>query len=70
VIVEILNYAERVKIEEQLRAIGFNDVDSSTEVCRFQIAGIIVDIMPTNDSSIGFKISGIPMASGRLLIIV
>jgi predicted nucleotidyltransferase len=55
VIVEILNYAERIKVEEQLRAIGFKDVADSNVVCRFQIDGIIVDIMPTNDPSIGFE---------------
>lgn len=55
VIVEILNYAERVKLEEQLREIGFtNDIESGI-VCRYQINGITVDIMPTNDPSIGFE---------------
>src|SRR5690606_8274832 len=37
------------------REIGFtNDVDSGI-ICRFKIQGIIVDIMPTDDSSIGFN---------------
>lgn len=54
VIIEILNYKDRVALEEKLRAIGFsNDVESGV-VCRYKIQGIIVDIMPTNDPSIGF----------------
>lgn len=54
VIVEILNYKNRVELEEKLRAIGFsNDIESGV-VCRYKIQGIIVDIMPTNDPSIGF----------------
>lgn len=54
VIVEILNYRERSELEDQLRRIGFsNDVESGV-VCRYRIQGIIVDIMPTDDASIGF----------------
>ena len=41
-------------MEEKLHAIGFtNDIQSGI-VCRYRINGIIVDIMPTNDPSIGF----------------
>lgn len=54
VIIEILNYNERASLEEKLHKIGFsNDIESGI-VCRFIIQGIIVDIMPTNDPSIGF----------------
>lgn len=54
VIIEILNYIDRSKLEDKLRAIGFeNDVESGV-VCRYKIEGITVDIMPTNDPSIGF----------------
>ena len=54
VIIEILNYVDRAKIEEKLRSIGFaHDIESGI-ICRFKIQGIIVDIMPTNDPSIGF----------------
>lgn len=54
VIVEILNYKNRAELEDKLRSIGFtNDIQSGV-ICRFQIQGIIVDIMPTNDPSIGF----------------
>jgi predicted nucleotidyltransferase len=55
VIIEILNYAQRVELEEKLRLIGFvNDVESGV-VCRWLIEKIIVDIMPTDDPSIGFN---------------
>jgi len=55
VIVEILNYKQRQQLEERLREIGFlNDVESGV-ICRFKIKGITVDIMPTDDPSIGFK---------------
>lgn len=55
VIIEILNYSERAKLEETLRSIGFENDIQSNVICRFKIQGIIVDIMPTNDPSIGFK---------------
>lgn len=54
-IVEILSYCDRSALEEKLRLIGFeHDMDSNV-VCRYKIQGIIVDIMPTVDESIGFK---------------
>lgn len=54
VIVEILNYGERTVLEEKLRAIGFSHDIESGVICRYRIQGIIVDVMPTNDPSIGF----------------
>ena len=55
VIIEILNYRSRTKLEEQLRGMGFvQDVDSGI-VCRYKIDGIIVDVMPTEDDTIGFS---------------
>jgi predicted nucleotidyltransferase len=60
VIVEILSYKERSILEEKLRNIGFqHDMDTNI-VCRYKIQGIIVDIMPTDDESIGFKNSWYP----------
>ena len=55
VIVEILNYKERMELEEKLRSIGFQHDIYSSIICRYKIKGIIVDIMPTDDESIGFK---------------
>lgn len=54
VIIEILNYVDRAKLEEKLRSIGFSHEIESGVICRYKIQGIIVDIMPTNDPSIGF----------------
>ena len=42
-------------MEEKLRDIGFSPDIESGIICRYKIHGIIVDIMPTNDSSAGFK---------------
>jgi predicted nucleotidyltransferase len=55
VLIEILNYSERATLEENLRSIGFSNDTSSKIICRYRIKGIIVDIMPTNDPSIGFS---------------
>lgn len=54
VLVEVLNYKERTRLEEILRLKGFTHDIASGIVCRFIIKGITVDVMPTNDSSIGF----------------
>ena len=55
VIVEIINYQGRAELEEKLRSLGFaHDIESSV-VCRYKIHGIVVDIMPTDDPSIGFN---------------
>ncbi|NDC42904.1 MAG: hypothetical protein EBZ77_15365 [Chitinophagia bacterium] len=54
IIVEILNYTQRADLEEKLRAIGFtNDIQSGI-VCRWSIDNISVDIMPTDEASVGF----------------
>jgi hypothetical protein len=55
VIIEIISYRERAALEEKLRDKGFaHDVESGI-VCRYIVRGVIVDIMPTDDVSIGFK---------------
>lgn len=60
VIVEILNYQGRAELEEKLRSLGFaHDIESSV-VCRYKIEGIVVDIMPTDDPSIGFNTKWYP----------
>ncbi len=55
VIIEILNYLNRAELEEKLRAVGFSHDIESGIICRYRIQGIIVDIMPTNDPSMGFS---------------
>jgi predicted nucleotidyltransferase len=60
VIVEIINYQGRAELEEKLRSLGFaHDIESAV-ACRYKIQGIIVDIMPTDDPSIGFKTKWYP----------
>lgn len=55
VIVELSTYSERSDLEEQLRAIGFkHDVESGL-ICRYNYNNTIVDIMPTNDNTVGFQ---------------
>jgi predicted nucleotidyltransferase len=60
VIIEIWNYADRSALENKLRKIGFSHDVESGIVCRYKIEGIIVDIMPTDDYSVGFRNSWYP----------
>ena len=55
VIVEIVNYKGRIELEEKLGSYGFAPDVESGIICRYKVDGIIVDIMPTDDASIGFK---------------
>ena len=55
VVIELATYGGYVGIDKKLRELGFkNDVDSAV-ICRYQISGIIVDIMPTDPNVIGFS---------------
>jgi len=54
VIIEIAAYSGYAALDEKLRKVGFvNDIESGV-ICRYKIQGIIVDIMPTDASVIGF----------------
>ena len=55
IIIEILNYRERAELEEKLRAKGFAHDVASGIVCRYLFKGMTVDIMPTDDPSVGFN---------------
>ena len=55
VVVEIWTYKDYVALEEQLRAMGFINDQSSGVICRYKVQGIIVDIMPTGENVLGFK---------------
>jgi predicted nucleotidyltransferase len=55
VIIEILNYAQRTELEDKLRSLGFINDAASGVICRWQIEKITVDIMPTDDPSVGFR---------------
>ena len=55
IIVEIVTYHEYSLLEEQLRKMGFTNDIYSKVICRYQINGIIVDIMPTGKNVLDFK---------------
>lgn len=55
VVVELASYSGYAALDEQLRGAGFkNDLDSGV-ICRYQMQGIIVDVMPTEPEVIGFS---------------
>lgn len=62
IVVEIMRYSEYAAIEEKLRSKGFvNDVSSGV-ICRYIIHGIIVDVIPTSESILGFSNRWYPIA--------
>lgn len=55
VVIELASYADHAKMDERLRSLGFvNDIDSGV-ICRYKIEGVIVDIMLTSSSILGFS---------------
>lgn len=55
VVIEILSYGGYAVIEDRLREIGFENDQESGIICRYKIQGIIVDIMPTDESVLNFN---------------
>lgn len=52
-VVEVYGYGEFSKLEQRLRDLGFkNDINL---ICRWQIDGILVDVMPTDEKILGFS---------------
>lgn len=55
VLIELTDYKDYATLEEKLRSKRFvNDIESGV-ICRYKIQGITVDIMPTNDTILGFS---------------
>lgn len=55
ILVELTGYAGYAEIEDKLRRKGFaNDIESGV-ICRYRVQGIIVDVMPTDESILGFS---------------
>lgn len=55
VIIELASYTGYATLDENLRKLGFeNDIESGV-LCRYHVKGIIVDVMPTDASVIGFS---------------
>lgn len=54
--IEICTYVDYIKLEEQLRTLGFqNDTEKNAPICRKIYQGIIVDFMPVNPDILGFS---------------
>lgn len=55
VIVEVASRTGYYRIEEELRQMGFSQRhEEGDPVCRWTVAGIVVDVMPTDESVLGF----------------
>lgn len=55
VLIEIGSYGEYAKIQEKLTSLNFQlDVDSKI-ICRYIYQGLLVDIMPTDETVLGFS---------------
>ena len=62
IVVELFNYNGYAEIEVKLRSKGFvNDVESGV-ICRYNVHGITVDVMPTSESILGFANKWYPEA--------
>jgi predicted nucleotidyltransferase len=55
IVAEVLALADYHRIEKLLRARGFaQDMRPDAPICRWQVAGVTVDVMPTNEEILGF----------------
>jgi predicted nucleotidyltransferase len=54
IVVEIATKWDYAALEEQLRKIGFQNDITSTYLGRYTLTGIIIDVMPTDVSILGF----------------
>ncbi len=55
VITEAATLAEYYRLSEQLRAQGFvENNDENSPICRWRAEGLLLDVMPTNPSLLGF----------------
>jgi predicted nucleotidyltransferase len=54
VVVEIATYKKMSTTEEKLRELGFKNDFESRVICRYNYQGLIVDIMPTEETVLGF----------------
>ncbi len=52
-IVSIGSYSEYSRLEEALRELGFQN--ARDVICRWSIAGVLVDFMPTDEAILGFS---------------
>lgn len=55
IIVELAGYGGYAKLGEKLNDLGFKNDIMSGVICRYQVQGITVDVMPTDENIIGFS---------------
>lgn len=55
VVIEIVAYKNYAAVEDKLRKAGFTNDITSKIICRYKYQGITVDIMPTDESILGFS---------------
>ncbi|BCG46215.1 hypothetical protein GEOBRER4_n1001 [Citrifermentans bremense] len=56
VIVEIATRGDYYRLSEDLRSAGFaEDIQEGAPLCRWQVEGIALDVMPTNEEILGFS---------------
>ena len=56
VIAEITSRIEYYRLEETLRELGFvQDVADEGPICRWSVGGLVVDVMPTDEKTLGFS---------------
>jgi hypothetical protein len=63
VIVQVISRTDYYRLEKRLRLLGFvHDQSENAPLCRWLIDGIKVDVMPTDESILGFSNRWYPLA--------
>lgn len=55
ILVEIATKWDYASIEDHLRSVGFTNVQESDFIGRYELSGLIVDLMATDESILGFS---------------
>lgn len=55
IVVDIYTHQEYAALDEQLRKLGFVNDQTTPVICRYNIQGLIVDVMPTQSEALGFS---------------
>ena len=64
--IELSSYREQTELEEELRTKGFaNDTSQGAPICRWIYQDIKVDVMPTDESVLGFNNQWYPGGVGN-----
>ncbi len=54
-IVEVYGRGSFAQVEKELRKLGFKNDVMSNVICRWEIEGVTLDVMPTDSSALGFS---------------